>query len=323
MPVEEFRFYISFWQHRKTKKLTAALGDHGVLCLQRLWSSTAQNRPKGILHGYSELDVALESGWTGDPSEFVRVLLECEWLDRDANGIFSLHNWKERQPWAYWSKERSRQARENAEKRWTKKLKIKVNNSEKEMPIACDPHKDGNAPTPTPTPSPSPSPFPTPEKKGIVEDLTNGVKESPVGNPVPDALLNPLKDEGKDTTNLVVKEKSKDSRQALSGQRTATEEEKKELARLCAVVSRRFPNFNPFAWLQRRIGSNPATHLKVMEALSTREGIISPWALADHIALEEDPNFNEKDSIEQSEKFKAELSTVGSTLRSILKNPGR
>ncbi len=75
-----------------------------------------------------------------------------------------------------------------------------------------------------------------------------------------------------------------------------TLEQKKELAELTTIISKRFGDkFNPWQWIQRNIILNPLTHLHVLRALAINEDIKDPWPYANRIALIEDGNYNAAD----------------------------
>ena len=185
---KDIRIDLSFLTHRKRKKLAQILGPQGPLSLIDLWLNTAQNRPKGILTGMSDADIALDAQWPGDPGEFCKALFDVGFLDRAEDETYSIHDWRDHQPWAYFAEERSKCARKAAKIRWAKrggelkknenflahpkkdqKLK-KVGGKRKpqdadSIRTACDPHTEGNAPIPSPIPNPKP----TPEKEIIKE----------------------------------------------------------------------------------------------------------------------------------------------------------
>jgi len=108
--IEDIRLSVSFFAHRKTKKLMKALGSDGVLALLRLWTRVAIERPSGVLTGWDNEDIALEADYPGDPDEFVEGLLRVGFLDETDSG-YALHNWSERQEWVAGVDERGDRAR--------------------------------------------------------------------------------------------------------------------------------------------------------------------------------------------------------------------
>ena len=79
---KDIRIDLSFLTHRKRKKLFNSLGPQGVLSLIDLWLNTAQNRPKGVLTGMDEADIALDAQWDGDAAQFCKALIEVGFLDK-------------------------------------------------------------------------------------------------------------------------------------------------------------------------------------------------------------------------------------------------
>lgn len=106
----DIRVSTTFFSHRKTKKLQRSLGEHGVLCLLKLWTRVALEKPCGILEGWDKDDIEIESDFKGEPGTFVSALLELGFLD-EADNVHILHNWDERQGWVSKSEERSEKAR--------------------------------------------------------------------------------------------------------------------------------------------------------------------------------------------------------------------
>ncbi len=155
---KDIRIDISFSNHRKRKKLFNLLGAQGVISLIDLWLATAQNRPRGVLTGMDESDIALDGQWSADAGQFCKVLCEVGFLDRAEDGTYSIHDWKDHQPFCFYSEERSRQARQAAEIRWGKEnpgLNPKVAEQDADsMQGACDQHAERNAPSPIPSPIP-------------------------------------------------------------------------------------------------------------------------------------------------------------------------
>ena len=151
----DIRIATSFRGHRKRKKLKMLLGlTSGPLdYLIDLWIATAENHPDGVLLNMSEIDIALEANWEGDPHEFVKALEDAGFLDQ-TNGTYTLHDWADHQPWVCHSKQRSERAKQAARIRWGKE------NNANGMQPACESHTKCNAPSPSPYPSPFPNPSP-------------------------------------------------------------------------------------------------------------------------------------------------------------------
>ncbi len=116
----DIRISVSFKGHRKLKKLRRAIGDRAAEYLLNLWISTATDAPKGVLAGWTDEDVADAADWQGEPSDFTAALINCAFLERDADGSYMLHDWCQWQGWACGAEERSDKAKAAASARWEK-----------------------------------------------------------------------------------------------------------------------------------------------------------------------------------------------------------
>jgi len=209
MSVEDIRIKLDFYDHPKTVKLKRKLGINAVVSLQQLWIYAAQNRSKGILHGLDDEDIAIASRWDGDADKFINGLIDVKFLEKGEDGTLILHDWEEHQPFAFYSEERSKQARAAAAARWGGE-KSNSPNSPNIMSPACGEdadsmltacgehtgsiqsamlnHSISNAPIPTPTPKPNPSPTPDINNTSGDKKTHPGSKNS---SPPPAASLNP------------------------------------------------------------------------------------------------------------------------------------
>ena len=124
MSVTDIRIDTKFYQHPKTLKLLRRAGAEGVIGLQKVWMWAAENRPDGQLLGLDLEGLDLIAGWTGqknqnwseldnekEHSSLAQVLLELTWLDLDQNGIISIHDWANNNPWAAGAPSRGDKAR--------------------------------------------------------------------------------------------------------------------------------------------------------------------------------------------------------------------
>lgn len=93
-----------------------------------------------------------------------------------------------------------------------------------------------------------------------------------------------------------------------------TTEQKKELQSLCIKVNQKYPNFNPFAWIQKHINCNPEAHIHALKSLIENKAS-SPWAYADQIILVENGNYNEAENIKKHNEIKKSTPTIGEALR--------
>ena len=154
----DIRLAVSFRGHRKRKRLRLLLGLGSTDCLIDLWLATAMNHPSGLLQGMDETDIALESGWDGEPGAFVAALLECGFLEKTESGAFALHDWQDHQGYVVHADARKEKARKAAAARWEGAYAPS-------MPGACSgqcANQNEQCPLPSPLPSPSPDPAPIP-----------------------------------------------------------------------------------------------------------------------------------------------------------------
>jgi len=167
---KDIRLSVSFLTHRKRKKLHRKLGAEGVLAFIDLLLNTAMSRPKGILFGMDEEDIALDAQWDGDAIEFVSVLIEVGFLEKGADHGYKIHDWEIHNAFAAHADERSERARTAAAVRWKKNGTANECGSDADsMQDECGSDADSmqdvqtsNAPSPSPSPSPSPTPSPNP-----------------------------------------------------------------------------------------------------------------------------------------------------------------
>ena len=177
----DIRIDINFCDNPKTKRLIRKLGHEGFFCIIKLWAVSARLYPKGILAKCDCIDIADLAGWNGDPEEFCNTLVseKTNFLDLE-DGVYSLHDWEENQPWVYNSDIRSGIAKKNIEKRWNKKKKTNGIKKEYEpytngIQLVDTVYPIGN--TPSPLPSPSPLPIPFPKKKDIYVEIQKAYHE--------------------------------------------------------------------------------------------------------------------------------------------------
>jgi hypothetical protein len=86
----------SLRDHPKTRKLarrTEMGGLRGAVgLLHCLWWWCLDYAPDGDLTKHDAEDIAIGSEWGGDPSELIKHLTECGFLDADENGLY-VHDW--------------------------------------------------------------------------------------------------------------------------------------------------------------------------------------------------------------------------------------
>lgn len=165
---KDFRITCGYFTHHKTKKLKFLLGDTGIVAHMRLLEYTAMNKPSGILSGMDDDDIAIAVDWDSEKGDLVEVLVKVRYLDFK-DGVYSIHDWDQHNPYAAAAPERSEKARNAANARHhgggTKKQGLTEKNHAKSSGEQCS-GDDGamrvaqssNAPSPSPSPSPSPEP---------------------------------------------------------------------------------------------------------------------------------------------------------------------
>lgn len=180
--MQDIRVDDAFFGHPKTVRFYRRTGDHGIACLFRLWCYASRYFPKGILAGMNDQEISDASGWKNDPQEFVSALVDAggpgksgflDLCETQCPRHYALHNWRTRNPYAYFRDERSDVARKAAETRWGKKRKA----VKKQTPDAkgnAGSNAKRNAPAPSPAPAPNPSPSPK-DKKSV--DLSLSVSD--------------------------------------------------------------------------------------------------------------------------------------------------
>ena len=171
----DIRLSTAFFLNRKTRKLHRKLGDHGVLCLLRLWTVVAIEKPSGILSGWDSDDIEIEAEYEGEKGIFTNTLIDIGLLEEN-DGCYCIHNWKTRQSWVYKSEERGNKARlsrmakthRDLYERLVKEGYKEITRTEYEKLTTNQRIVNGAltpAPAPAPSPAPSPSPSPTTLKK--------------------------------------------------------------------------------------------------------------------------------------------------------------
>jgi hypothetical protein len=147
----DYRIKTDTLDHPKILKLERICGEHGVLCLIRLWGFVARYHPKGCMNEMTGEDIEIAARWHGTPGQLFQNLEQLKLIDKTEAG-YEIHDWKEHNAFCYHAPERCETARKNIEQRWNKRLYTSGNT-------------DGNTPLPTPTPIPSPTPKPKPNPK--------------------------------------------------------------------------------------------------------------------------------------------------------------
>jgi hypothetical protein len=106
------RLQSSFWTHRKTLRLRAAIGDAAFWIPPRLWSYAADNQPDGDFSDYSAEEIALLLGYPSNAQAMLKALQQARFLDG-----MKIHDWQEHNGYHSTFSNRARAA---ATARWLK-----------------------------------------------------------------------------------------------------------------------------------------------------------------------------------------------------------
>lgn len=88
-------------QTLKFMKLKRRLGIPHWQCvglLESLWLFTQRNAPDGAIGKHSDEDIAAAIEWDGTPSELIKNLTECGWLDECQTNRITVHDWEDHAP---------------------------------------------------------------------------------------------------------------------------------------------------------------------------------------------------------------------------------
>lgn len=175
------RISIGLPQHPKTKKLIKRLGDGAAWRLICLFLWAASNKPDGNLDGMTAEDIELAVDWPGEDGAFVAAMIEVGFID-GVEGRYTIHDWREHNPWAAGADARSEKARWLATCKHHGKEKAaelmpdyaaRLLRSATSMPEAdrrqdASMHEEENSGAPSPSPSPSPLPKPLSEQPASI-----------------------------------------------------------------------------------------------------------------------------------------------------------
>ncbi len=156
----DIRLQTSWLHHPKRQKLQRRLGPDGVVGFIDLLLSVSQSKPSGRLDGWDREDIALAAQWDGDADTFMDALVELRLLDVEDDCVYSIHDWRDHNPYASGASQRSEKAKAAANARWGAR---DANTCNKQ----CSEH-DGALPNASTRNAPSPSPAPLPKEKDIV-----------------------------------------------------------------------------------------------------------------------------------------------------------
>ena len=194
----DIRMDVAFLRNLKTRKLVAALGADGIVSLIRLWCYARERHPSGVLDGVGLDDLEVVVEWPGTPGTFTSYATGKRWVDVSPEGVLSVHDWPDHQPWAFGSERRSNAAKIGAQSKWQKIRNKK--DSARRIRGASEPHTIRNAAelstggengkTGVPDPQ-AEAPANPQEHKGLCEPHENRNAPSPSPSPIPKKDLPP------------------------------------------------------------------------------------------------------------------------------------
>lgn len=109
------RVMTGFWNHRKTLRLRAAMGDAALWLPIRMWCYAAENQPDGCFEQYSAEELAMLMGYLGNASCMIQALQAVGFLDG-----MKIHDWEEHNGFHQTFSSRAKKA---ADARWKGKDK--------------------------------------------------------------------------------------------------------------------------------------------------------------------------------------------------------
>ncbi len=102
---------LDYFTHPKTIRLVALCGEGSDIFPIRLWAYCAKYHAlKGKLEGYSVEEIEHIIGWKGESGKLINALVKVNFLHKDANVNFYVHDWIEHEGHIITFKERSQKA---------------------------------------------------------------------------------------------------------------------------------------------------------------------------------------------------------------------
>lgn len=117
------RLQSSFWNHRKTLRLRAQIGEAGFWIPPRLWSYAAENQPDGDFSSYSAAELAMLLAYPGDAQAMLEAMQQAGFMDE-----MKIHDWQEHNAYHSTFSERAKTA---ARARWDKEAEKKLKRNER------------------------------------------------------------------------------------------------------------------------------------------------------------------------------------------------
>lgn len=79
----------SFFHHRKTNRLRALIENDALWVPPALWAFAAEYQPDGDFKDYSDKELAISIGYTGNAQALLQALLQAGFLDKNKK----IHDW--------------------------------------------------------------------------------------------------------------------------------------------------------------------------------------------------------------------------------------
>lgn len=127
------RVLTNFYAHRKTLRLRAAIGDAAFWVPPRLWAYAAENQPDGCFKDFTNDEIAMLIGYSGNAQALLEALLKSGFMDAKP---LRIHDWDEHNSYHNTFSIRAKKA---ADVRWAEERKRK----EKTVPDQTVPDQKG------------------------------------------------------------------------------------------------------------------------------------------------------------------------------------
>jgi hypothetical protein len=290
----DIRLATTFVGHRKRRRLKRLLGPGYLDYLIDLWLRIALCRPDGDLSGWTVEDIADEARFEGDPQKFVDALVTSGWFDYDKRKkCYRPHDWEIYQTWAIEAEKRSKHAAKAAAARWEKRYRKKADSSQ----ASGNNNKTSNARS-----MPGAMPGACPEQCGEDADRNAPILSYPI-------LSN------NDFTNVKSGRKPSKHFNQAAGQFLNSIKDKCE--KIKTLPQNNGDRFNGYQFVQfmtnRRI--HPGAINDTLGRMIKRwPNIESKWPYGERIIKRLNGNYNENESIIQSEQFKTILADLAKML---------
>ena len=110
------KLFNNFWNHKKTARLRAIIGDDAFWIPPRLWSYASENQPDGDFKDYSSEEISMLVALDKHTECIKEALISSGYMNEDGK----LHDWQEHNGFHFTFAERAKKA---AKARWDKEKK--------------------------------------------------------------------------------------------------------------------------------------------------------------------------------------------------------